>query len=105
MAGKILMGAVLDQMESPKPVALNEWISGGNTFAAWVDLFTILFGVAGWILVLVVSISKRNREMWFFWWTIAIASAWCLLAPLGLMIGLTLLAQFIVTRKEFARPY
>lgn len=62
----------------------------------------IAIGLVGALLILVALFGLKNREKWFFWWSILLSAFWCLaIFPDGLIVGVPVFILFVVKRREF----
>ena len=87
---------------SAKGTATPEALSNDISIALVATMIGIALGLAGAILVLIALFGAKNREKWFFWWSVLLSVFWCLaLFPYGLIAGLPILILFIVKRAEF----
>lgn len=87
--------------EGSEPAGLAENISGA-TRAAIISLFV---GIAGFVVILFALLKFKNRETWFFYNSVIMASLWCLLMiPLGLFFGGAIIIMFIKRKPEFFPP-
>ena len=73
-------------------------ISGALVFAA----IGGVIGLVGVVLVFIAFFASKNRENWFYWWSVILAGFWCLVFfPYGLIVGLPISILFIMRRAEF----
>ena len=68
-------------------------------------LIGITIGILGVILILIAFWGKKNREKWFFWWSVILSCVWCLaIFPYGMIVGVPILLLFISRRTDFLKP-
>lgn len=78
-------------------------LSDGVGFALVSTMIGIAVGLVGSVLVLIALFAMKNREKWFFWWSVLLSVFWCLVIfPYGMIVGLPILILFLVQRAEFA---
>ena len=71
-----------------------------------IALMTTMIGISaalvGAVLILIALLAAKNRERWFFMWSVLLSASWCIvLFPYGLIAGLPILILFVVKRAEF----
>jgi biopolymer transport protein ExbB/TolQ len=65
----------------------------------------ITVGLLGAILILMALFATKNRENWFFWWSVVLSVFWGVaIFPYGLIAGLPIFILFIMKRDEFPKP-
>lgn len=75
------------------------------SLALMATMVGLIVGLVGVVLILIALFGVKNRERWFFNWSVVLAIIWCLvLFPYGLVVGVPVLILFISRRLEFARP-
>jgi hypothetical protein len=85
--------------------AAPEALANDISIALITTMIGISVGLVGAILILVALFGMKNREKWFFWWSVLLSAFWCLaIFPYGLIVGVPVLLMFIVKRTEFLNP-
>lgn len=89
----------LGDSDSATPEALAENISTALVTTA----IGISVGLLGVILILTALFGVKNRERWFYRWTIGLSIFWCVTTfPFGLIIGLPIIIMLRARRAEFS---
>ena len=102
-----MIGTIIGMMRSFNSLAQNEVarqedLTAGISFALNSTMIGFCVGLLGFILILVSMIITKNREKWFFWWSVILSIPWFLtMAPFGSIIGLPIFTIFILKRAEF----
>lgn len=90
----------LEEDRTAPTEALSENIGTALTFTAG----GIILGLFGAILILTAFFAAKNREYWFFLWTVILSAVWCLaIFPIGLIVGVPFLILFLSRRTEFMK--
>jgi heme/copper-type cytochrome/quinol oxidase subunit 2 len=105
-----LFGTVIGMLRAFDSASANEAVSSAAmsqsiSFALTATMISITVGLIGAILILVVLFGAKNREGWFFWWSVILSVFWCSQGfPFGLVAGLPILIYFVTKRMEFRKP-
>lgn len=78
-----------------------EAVSQGVSFALAATEKGIIIGFVGAILILVAFFVSKNREHWFYSWSVSLSAFWCYACPI---VGLPILILFLLRRAEFMKP-
>ena len=91
------LGAITDSS-----VTITTPFAGDITVALTSTMIGIAVGLVGVVLILVALLRVKNREKWFFSWTVVLSVFWCLMIfPYGLIVGIPILGVFLAKRAEF----
>jgi len=93
-----------DSLSENEP-APSEAMSQSISFALTARMIGLCVGLLGAILILVALFGTKNREGWFFWWSVILSVVCCLQGfPFGVIAGLPILFFFVTKRLEFRKP-
>ncbi|HRQ89004.1 MAG TPA: MotA/TolQ/ExbB proton channel family protein [Bacteroidia bacterium] len=101
-----LLGTVVGMIRAFDAIAEDsaatpETLSQDIRFALVASAVGTAAGLVGAILVLTAFFAAKNREHWFFWWSVVLSAFWCFSSPI---VGLPILILFLWRRAEFMKP-
>lgn len=93
------------ESQSKNESASSETLSKAISLAMTSTMIGIGVGLLGALFILVALFGTKNRENWFFWWSVILSVVWLTQGfPFGVFAGLPILLFFVTKRTEFRKP-
>ncbi|MFK5922706.1 MAG: hypothetical protein QM496_11045 [Verrucomicrobiota bacterium] len=94
------MVGAFNALEEPSAEAISQNVG----IALEAAMIGILTGSVGALLILLAFFGFKNRERWFYQWSVTIALGWSVMTfPLGWVFALPIIVMFLSKRVEFRK--